>query len=152
MTEKEMKKSELLRIQTMTQRQGVLESQIRQAERDFAKLREMFPDQDSIPKRLQDLTMASRQASITPQGFRPDTRVEKEFYVENNYQVEVAAGFHGLGAFYQEIANFPYPTAISQVGISQNKRLERELQQSEETGQAPQTVAASFRLTTFSSK
>ncbi len=147
-----IKKSQLLLIQTMTQRQGLLEMKIEEAALEFDRLKEMFPDRDSIPKRLQHLTSASRKADITPISFRPAEKSEKEFYIENQYDIEVSASFHGLGQFFQEIANFKYPTAISKVVITEKKRMELELQNATEQGYAPKTTDVNFQLTTFSSK
>jgi Tfp pilus assembly protein PilO len=145
----EMKKLELTRIMAQNQRKGELQKEIKRATEDFKRLKEMFPDKDFIPSRLQDLTKASRQSSVLPVSFKPQLIVEKEFYIENNYEVTVASSYHGLGSFFEKIANFRYPTALTNVSIVQNKIKE---QSSNTFHDIANTVTVAFQLKTFTSK
>ncbi len=116
----DLKKSKLMNIKTQNQRKGKLESEIKAVENEFRRLKEMFPEKDIIPQRLQDLNKAARRSTITPQSFVPIKTEKKEFYTENYYNVKINSGFHGLGNFFAEIANFKYPTAITNVEVAQN--------------------------------
>ena len=149
--ELEMKKIELSKIMTQNQRKGELQQEIKQAAKDFEKLKEMFPDKDFIPKRLQDLTKAARFASVSPVSFKPSRIVEREFYVENHYDISVESSYHGLGAFFQEIANFKYPTGVTKVSISQHRSLDN-VNKDLEMENITSTINASFQLKTYTSK
>ncbi|MFC1584364.1 type 4a pilus biogenesis protein PilO [Fibrobacterota bacterium] len=145
------KKTELSKIMTQNQRKGELQREIKQASEDFIRLKEMFPDQDFIPKRLQDLSRASRRSSVVPVLFEPLNAMEKEFYMENNYAIKVESGYHGLGAFFQEIANFTYPTAITNVHIMQNASVKR-VKNVSQIDDIINTIDTKFQLKTFTSK
>ena len=52
------------------------------------------------------------------QKFNPEGRAEKEHYIENRYSIAVNSGYHMLGYLFAEIANFNYPTAITNLRLS----------------------------------
>jgi type IV pilus assembly protein PilO len=147
----EEKKAELGRIMTQNQRRGKLKEEIKRAEADFKRLKEMFPDRDFIPKRLQDITKASRRSFVVPISFRPLKITEKDFYQENQYEIKVASSYHGLGTFFEEIANFKYPTSIDKVSISQNE-LVRKSESPGAFGDMTSTTITRFQLKTYTSK
>lgn len=144
----EIKQLALAKIRTQNQRKDRLEQEIIQANEEFQKHKEMFPDRDSIPMRLQDLTKVTRKSTVRPTVFKPETVVEKEFYMENSYEIHIDANYHSLGTFFEEIANLNYPTALHSVSIQGNI--------SEKTANTPQhdayTAKAQFKLVTFTSK
>jgi len=142
------KEIELGKIMTQSQRKAQLELEMKKASEDFQQLKEMFPDKDFIPKRLQDLTDASRRASVIPISFMPLQILEKEFYMENHYEITVTSSYHGLGAFFEKIANFKYPTALTNVLITKNTSIKDKGDFEDITN----TVKVVFQLKTFTSK
>jgi Tfp pilus assembly protein PilO len=147
-----LKKMELGKIMAQSQRKVALKKEIESAESEFVKLKEMFPDKDFIPKRLQDLNKAARNANVVPKRFKPAQVVPKAFYTENYYNVKMASNFHGLGTFFQEIANFKYPTAINGVTIIQNREALKALEEGRHTGDLSNFIFTEFELKTFTSK
>ncbi len=147
----DIKKNQLARILAQNQRKGALELEIAQATEEFKILKEMFPDKDYLPKRLQDLTKACRQAGVIPIHFRPMEGLEKEFYMENFYEIKITSGYHGLGRFFAEIANFKYPTGISSVLINQNPKIMNN-PNPEELQDESHTTVTQFIFKTFTSK
>lgn len=147
----EIKKADLKKIISQALRKEQLAQEIAQAEKSFKELKEMFPDRDFIPKRLQDLNRASRNASVSPVSFRPLSVEEKEFYMENNYEIRVSSSYHGLGSFLEEIANFKYPTTITNVSLQQTETAKHPENYS---SQDPSfhTINTTFHLKTFTSK
>jgi len=140
------KNLDLVRIRTQNQRKASLEKEIAEADKELKKHQEMFPDQDFIPLRLQDLTKVTRQASVQPVSFKPQASTQREFYMENSYQIKLKATFHSLGIFFEEIANLRYPTGISAMTLQATPPEQDKAQHS------PYSLQAQFQLITFTSR
>ena len=129
-----------------------LEMQLVQAEKDFEKLKEMFPEEEKVPLRLQDLYSVLRSSGVQIQRFNPEGGSEKEHYKENRYSIAVNSGYHMLGYLFAEIANFNYPTSISNLRLNRYSGIAAELQKAETHGWTPITMSVTFNLTTYTSK
>ena len=57
-----------------------------------------------------------------------------------------------LGYLFAEIANFSYPTAISNLHLNRYSGISSELQKAETHGWTPITMSVTFNLTTYTSK
>ena len=146
------KKGELRQILAQKQRLKDLEAEIEMANAEFAKLQEMFPDEELIPRRLIDLTAVTRKSLTVPTKFLPLRVEEKEFYKENHYAITISSSYHALGMLFGEVANFRYPTAINKLQIEKAQDLDKEVEDAKEHGETPRTIVANFQLTTFTSK
>ncbi len=146
------KEAHVVQIMAQKQRLKELEAEIDLAEAEFVKLKEMFPDEEAIPRRLLDLTAVTRKSLTLPTKFTPLQSEEKEFYKENHYALTINSSYHALGMLFGEVANFKYPTAISKVSIERVQDIEKEVEMARDHGEQPRTVTASFQLTTFTSK
>ena len=98
-------KSELAKIESKKHRVAELEMQLAQAEKDFQKLKEMFPEEEKVPLRLQDLYSVLRSSGVQIQKFNPEGRSEREHYIENRYSIAVNSGYHMLGYLFAISAN-----------------------------------------------
>jgi Tfp pilus assembly protein PilO len=145
-------RSELAKIESKKHRVAELEMQLAQAEKDFQKLKEMFPEEEKVPLRLQDLYSVLRSSGVQIQKFNPEGRSEREHYVENRYSIAVNSGYHMLGYLFAEIANFNYPTAITNLKLSRYSGIAAEVQKAESHGWTPITMSVNFNLTTYTSK
>lgn len=148
----DVKKAKQRQILAQKQRIKDLEVEIEQANVEFVRLKEMFPDEEAIPKRLIDLTTVTRRSLTVPTRFMPLRVEEKEFYRENHYAITISSSYHSLGLLLGEVANFKYPTAISKMQIERNSELDKEIQDAKDHGETPRTIVANFELTTFTSK
>ena len=144
--------AELDKINAKKHRVAELEMQLAQAEKDFEKLKEMFPEEEKVPLRLQDLYAVLRSSGVQIQKFNPEGSSQKEHYIENRYSIAVNSGYHMLGYLFAEIANFNYPTAITNLRLNRYSGIAAELQKAETHGWTPITVSVSFNLTTYTSK
>lgn len=144
--------AELDKINAKRQRVAELELQLVQAEKDFDKLKEMFPEEEKVPLRLQDLYSVLRSSGVQIQKFNPEGRFPREHYVENRYSIAVNSGYHMLGYLFAEIANFNYPTAITNLKLGRYSGIAAELQKAETHGWTPITMSVTFNLTTYTSK
>ena len=150
--ERDAAQSELDKINAKKHRIAELELQLVQAEKDFEKLKEMFPEEEKVPLRLQDLYAVLRSSGVQIQRFNPEGSSPKEHYVENRYSIAVNSGYHMLGYLFAEIANFNYPTAITNLRLNRYSGIAAALQKAETHGWTPITVSVSFNLTTYTSK
>ena len=144
--------AELDKINAKKARLAELELQLVQAEKDFEKLKEMFPEEEKVPLRLQDLYSVLRSSGVQIQKFNPEGNSPKEHYIENRYSIAVNSGYHMLGYLFAEIANFNYPTAISNLRLNRYSGIAAELQKAESHGWTPITMSVTFNLTTYTSK
>lgn len=144
--------AELDKINAKKHRVQELEMQLVQAEKDFEKLKEMFPEEEKVPLRLQDLYSVLRSSGVQIQKFNPEGRSEREHYIENRYSIAVNSGYHMLGYLFAEIANFNYPTAITNLRLNRYSGIANEIQKAETHGWIPITMSVTFNLTTYTSK
>ena len=144
----ESAQKELNKINSKKHRVAELEMQLAQAEKDFQKLKEMFPEEEKVPLRLQDLYSVLRSSGVQIQKFNPEGRSEREHYIENRYSIAVNSGYHMLGYLFAEIANFNYPTAITNLKLSRYSGIAAEVQKAETHGWTPITMSVNFNLTT----
>lgn len=144
--------AELDKINVQRGRVAKLEAELVQAENEFERLKEMFPEEEQVPLRLQDLYAVLRSSGVQIQKFSPGGTSEKEFYVEHRYSVVVNAGYHMLGYLFAEIANFNYPTTIADLKISRFSGIKQEIEKAESHGWTPITISVAFNLTTYTSK
>ena len=151
-TQLQSAQNELNKINSKKHRVAELEMQIAQAEKDFQKLKEMFPEEEKVPLRLQDLYAVLRSSGVQIQKFNPEGRSEREHYIENRYSIAVNSGYHMLGYLFAEIANFNYPTAITNLRLSRYSGIAAEVQKAESHGWTPITMSVNFNLTTYTSK
>ncbi len=144
--------AELDKINIQRKRVAQLEEDLKNAEKEFERLKEMFPEEEKVPMRLQDLYAVVRSSGVQIQKFNPEGRAEKEYYVENKYSLAVNSGYHMLGYLFAEIANFNYPTSITDLKLNRYAGITSELERAEAHGWTPVTTSVTFNLTTYTSK
>jgi type IV pilus assembly protein PilO len=146
------KQKELNSILALKPQLKRIQKEIDSAQNRLDSLKSIFPDRKEIPKLLREITGGARASGILTTKFNPRPDVEKEYYVENHYDLSVTGGFHDLARFYCFLANMPLIINLSKVTIKTNPRIEESKKLSEEHGSAVSTVISSFTMTTFSSK
>lgn len=144
--------AELDKINVQRMRVTQLEEDLRNAEKEFERLKEMFPEEEKVPLRLQDLYAVVRSSGVQIQKFNPEGRAEQEYYVENKYSLAVNSGYHMLGYLFAEIANFNYPTSITDLKLNRYAAIAQELDKAEAHGWTPVTTSVTFNLTTYTSR
>jgi type IV pilus assembly protein PilO len=143
---------ELDKINLQKPRIPMLEADLQKAEIEFERLKEMFPEEEKVPLRLQDIYVVVRASGVTIKSFKPTANQEKEFFVENIYSFTVNAGYHMLGYLFAEIANFNYPTTIDNLKLNRSAAMAQEVKKAEDYGWEPVTMDVSFDLPTFTSR
>jgi type IV pilus assembly protein PilO len=143
---------ELNEINRQKKQKEKLEKQLIQAGEEFKTLKEMFPEQEEVPRRLQDLYAVIRSSGVTITDFTPKEHVTQEHYLENKYEISLTGGYHMLGYMFAEIANFKYPTAIAKLKVERYAGIDKELDKAARHGWTPTTMKVDFELTTFTSR
>jgi len=150
--EQKNSQAELDKINSQRSRIPMLEADLQKAEIEFERLKEMFPEEEKVPLRLQDLYSVVRASGVNIQVFKPNGQEQKEHFVENKYSFSINAGYHMLGYLFAEIANFNYPTTIDNLKLNRFSSISQEVKKAEEHGWEPITMGVSFDLTTFTSR
>jgi type IV pilus assembly protein PilO len=152
MAELEGKQKELNSILALKPQLARLEQEIALAQHRLDSLKSIFPDQKEVPKLIREITGVARASGIYTTRFNPLPDIEKEYYIENRYDLSVEGGYHDLARFYGFLANMPLIINLSNVVIKTNPGIEESKKLSEEHGNTVTTTVTSFRMTTFSSK
>ncbi len=115
-------------------------------------LKSIFPDQKEVPKLIHEITRLSQASEVQTTKFNPLDDVQREYYVENRYQLSMWGGYHDFAAFLSRLANLRLIINLSEVKLLTHPTLQQVLQESEGAQTPSQTIEASFVLTTFSSR
>lgn len=143
---------DLTKVKSQVQRMAKLREELVVAKAEFAKLQEMFPDQEQIPTRLQDLTSVTRRSGTTTTRFQPLPPVQKEYYTENKYKLNITGSYHAIGEMFAELANFRYPTSVQKLALEVSPKLKDELDNADKHGTTANTVVTEFEFTTYTSR
>jgi type IV pilus assembly protein PilO len=134
---------------------NVVREELRLSQIKLDSLKSIFPDQKEVPKLIRELTGVARASGITTTKFNPLPDVEKEYYVENRYNIAVIGGYHELAEFFAFLANFPLIINYSSMDISANPEALNLYGGQDSSGlekPLPPSIVSTFEMTTFSSK
>ncbi len=129
----------------------VLKEDLAKSQHKLDSLKSIFPDHKEIPKLLREINAVARASGITTTRFNPLPDIEKEYYVENRYNVTIEGGYHELAEFFAFLANFALIINLTSVNIVASS-LNSAQPQDELMETTGVTVVSSFEMTTFSSK
>ena len=149
---KQKEKQDTLRtILALKPQLDVLKAELAKSQVKLDSLKSIFPDHKEIPKLLREINAVARASGIITTRFNPLPDVEKEYYVENRYNVTIEGGYHELAEFFAFLANFSLIINLTSVKIVASPLNSAQTQNEliETTGL---TVVSSFEMTTFSSK
>lgn len=149
---KQKEKQDTLRtILALKPQLDVLRVELAKSQLKLDSLKSIFPDHKEIPKLLREINAVARASGITTTRFNPLPDVEKEYYMENRYNVTIEGGYHELAEFFAFLANFALIINLTSVNIAASSL--NSAQPSDELMEtAGITVVSSFEMTTFSSK
>lgn len=146
------KQNELNNILAMKPKLAKLQQEVDIEKMSLDSLKSIFPDQKEIPKLLREITTMARMAGIINTKFNPLPDVEKEYYIENKYNMTVLGGFHEVAQFFSDLSNMSLIINLAKVNLKFNERIEQAINDNRINGSPIYTVSVNFELTTFSSK
>ncbi|MFP4163149.1 MAG: type 4a pilus biogenesis protein PilO [Chitinispirillaceae bacterium] len=150
-TKKEAKETELRTINALKPQLTRLRDEMVVASAKLDSLKDIFPDQKEVPRLIRRMTSVTKKSDIVATRFHPLPDVQKEYYVENKYNVAVAGDYHNLGEFFSYLANFQLIINLSSVTISANPSYSQERDKDPNEPFLP-SIIATFEMTTFSSR
>lgn len=146
------KQDTLRTIQALKPQLNLLREEYRLSQLRLDSLKSIFPDQKEIPKLLHEITSVARASGITTTKFNPMPDIEKEYYVENHYNITVSGGYHQLADFFAFLANFTLIVNLTGMNIIANPDYANAAQENGGKDIGTETVGSQFEMTTFSSK
>ncbi|GBU23065.1 hypothetical protein R80B4_02979 [Fibrobacteres bacterium R8-0-B4] len=148
---KEKVEAELLKINALKPQLERLRQEAVVMAAKLDSLKNIFPDQKEVPRLIREITAVNRRSGVITTRFTPMPDVEKEYYIENKYNVSMLGDYHNLGALFSYFANFQLIVNVDKLSISANPGYG--------SGKGPglydekqPSVLAVFELTTFSSR
>jgi type IV pilus assembly protein PilO len=147
---KTQKQDRLTTIRIMKTQRDRLIQDIAAKRQTLDSLKSIFPDQKEIARLIQEVTRLARESNIYTTKFLPQPDNVREHYVESRYSITMWGGYHELAGFVSKLANLKLIINLGKVHMAVHPSV---IQAS--NGVAPNnpyTVAATFDLTTFSSK
>lgn len=146
------KQDTLRTIRALKPQLNLLREEYRLAQLRLDSLKSIFPDQKEIPKLLQEINSVARASGIITTKFNPMPDIEKEYYVENHYNIAISGGYHQLAEFFAFLANFTLIVNLTGVNIVANPDHAIRANEYDDKDISAETVVAQFEMTTFSSK
>lgn len=151
-SKKKAKQDTLNTILALKPQLKLLKEELRLSQIRLDSLKSIFPDQKEIPKLIREITAVARASGIVTTKFNPLPDIEKEYYIENKYNLTVEGGYHQLGEFFSFLANFRLIINLGSVAIAENPVKSADAALSEDLGIVLPSVISTFEMTTFSSK
>jgi Tfp pilus assembly protein PilO len=152
LTEKKEKvEAELLKINALKPQLERLRQEAVVMAAKLDSLKNIFPDRKEVPRLIREITAVNRRSGVITTRFTPMPDVEKEYYVENKYNVSMLGDYHNLGALFSYFANFQLIVNVDNLSISANPGYGGGKGAGPYEERQPSVLAA-FELTTFSSR
>ncbi len=149
---KEKVEAELLKINALKPQLERLRQEAVIMAAKLDSLKNIFPDRKEVPRLIREITAVNRRSGVITTRFTPMPDVEKEYYVENKYNVSMLGDYHNLGALFSYFANFQLIVNLDNVSISANPGYGGGNKTLGPYEERPPSVLAAFELTTFSSR
>jgi len=149
---KEAVDAELLKINSLKPQLDRLRQESIMMAAKLDSLKNIFPDQKEVPRLIREITAVNRRSGVITTRFTPMPDVEKEYYVENKYNVSMLGDYHNLGTLFSYFANFQLIVNLDNVSISANPGYGSGSKGLGPYEERPPSVLAAFELTTFSSR
>jgi type IV pilus assembly protein PilO len=153
LTEKKEKvEAELLKINALKPQLERLRQESIIMEAKLDSLKNIFPDKKEVPRLIREITAVNRRSGVITTRFTPMPDVEREYYIENKYNVMMLGDYHNLGALFSYLANFQLIVNLDNVSINANPSYGVSGKDAGIYEDRQPSVLATFELTTFSSR
>lgn len=125
-------KEELAKLQAEIQkgrgalkRRAELEAQIELKEAELALLRRILPSEPETGDLVKWLKSQADQVNLDLLNFTRGTVVNKDFYKEYSYRMDVAGEYHDLGTFFERVSGHDRLINIQNLTINANTGADR---------------------------
>jgi type IV pilus assembly protein PilO len=151
------KQEELKKILTLRPQLENMRVEVAKLQQEMDSLEAIFPINPDVPGLIMNITKIVRAQDIAIINFKPSETLQKEYYIENYYEMSVLGSYHNIGAFFAHIANFDLLVNIDKISLKVSPTLTNDLQKfdgykgKKNSDELIRSVQVSFRITTYSS-
>lgn len=97
-------------------------SQLAEMEEGFGSLLKQLPRDTEVPGLIDDISAAALSAGLKLNAIDPQRMTRTEFYMELPINIEVAGGYHEMGAFVSAVASLPRIVTLHDFSIDRDGR------------------------------
>ena len=118
----------------------------------YTEIEALLPEVQQIPSILVQLHTASSLTGTKITRLQPLPINSRDFYNVASFEVEMTGTFHDFGSFISYVANFPFIANVSNMSIQAQKVVVAASDVEEESntvGEKPETITATFVLSTY---
>jgi len=118
----------------------------------YTEIEALLPEVKQIPSILVQLHTASSLTGTKITRLQPLPIKTEDFYNIASFEVQMTGTYHDFGAFISYVANFPFIANVSNMAIQAQKvavaKADAE-NETQEVGKKPETLTATFVLSTY---
>jgi len=150
--EVEKMKANVYQVQQKAATLKDLERELAELQLKYQKVQLLLPEQKEDEALISQLHAAAQLTGAIVKDVTPLGAVSEQYYMSNNFSVQVQSSYHGMGSFFAKLANFPFIVNISDLELkSETATL------IQATGETPgkddkKIVIATFKLSTYNAK
>lgn len=92
--------------------------QLAEIDRSFGALLKQLPNRSEMGDLLVDVNKAAQGRGLAVELFKPGSEAVKDFYAEVPITLNLAGGYHDIGAFTGDIAKLPRIVTLNDISLS----------------------------------
>ena len=125
----------------------------------LSELEEKFPSSVNTPQLISSITKMAHDNKLYVINFKPLPQIEKEYYIEHSYELELVGPYHKIGEFFQDLADYELIINISGLSLKASNVLQKDISdyasidhQGKRYDDRINSIDAKFKISTYSSK
>ena len=83
------------------------EAEVAGLERDLDLALKQLPNKKQFEDLLQDISTAGKKVGVTIKSIDRDQEIDRDFYAEVPFKIEIEGEYHDLARFFEMVANLP---------------------------------------------
>lgn len=99
-----------------------LEKDLKAAEIEFKKAKQLLPDKKEISQLLEGVTMAGKSVGLEFLLFKPGEEVVQGFYAEIPITIKVNGSYHNTALFFDKVSKLPRIVNVFDIKIKGEKK------------------------------
>ena len=98
---------QLANVRVVARNLEEFEREILELEQEFESALSQLPNRKQFEDLLQDITTAGKKVGVQIKSIQRDPEVERDFYAEVPFRIELEGEYHGLAMFFERLAQLP---------------------------------------------
>jgi type IV pilus assembly protein PilO len=94
------------------------EAEVAELERDLELALNQLPNPKQFEDLLRDISTAGKKVGVTIKSIDRDQEVNRDFYAEVPFKLELEGAYHDLARFFEMVANLPRIVTMGSLDIS----------------------------------